>query len=200
MSAASVLPRAGVCVIDLREIMSLHEIVLPETKPETEWVRGRALQKVSPTYDHSRLQALLAIAFTPWAEDGSHGRVGTEWRFRVAPPGAVVRPLVPDVGYLSYDALPADAPRDVVQVPLGAPTVAVEILSPDDRRADVEHKIATYLAAGTAAVIVVDPHRETFAVHDRDGVRVLRAGDTLTHPALPGFSLDVEALFARAKR
>ena len=31
-------------VIGLRA-MSLHEIVLPETKPETEWVRGRALQK-----------------------------------------------------------------------------------------------------------------------------------------------------------
>jgi hypothetical protein len=28
--------------------MGIHEIVLPETKPETEWVLGRALQKVSP--------------------------------------------------------------------------------------------------------------------------------------------------------
>jgi Uma2 family endonuclease len=180
--------------------MSLHEIVLPETKPETEWVRGRALQKVSPTYDHARLQLLVGLAFTSWADDGAHGRVGSEWRFRIAPPGTVVRPLVPDVAFLSYDALPADAPRDAVQVPLGAPTVAVEILSPDDRRGDVEHKIATYLSAGTAAVIVVDPHHETFAVHDRDGVRTLKRGDMLTHRALPGFSLDIGALFERAKR
>jgi len=180
--------------------MSLHEIVLPETKPETEWVRGRALQKVSPTYDHSRLQTLIAIAFVPWAEAGAHGRVGTEWRFRVAPPGEVVRPLVPDVAYLSYAALAADAPREAVQVPLAAPTAAVEILSPDDRRADVEDKIATYLRAGTEAVIVVDPHWETIVVHDRSGARTLAAGDTLTHPALPGFSLDVGALFERAKR
>ena len=180
--------------------MSLHEIVLPETKPETEWVRGRALQKVSPTYDHARLQALLTMAFTTWAEGGAHGRVGSEWRFRIAPPGEVVRPLVPDVGYLSYAALPADAPRDAVQVPLAAPTVAVEILSPGDRRADVEHKIATYVAAGTAAVILVDPRRRTIGVHDRDGVRELRSGATLTHAALPGFSLDVGALFERARR
>ncbi len=178
--------------------MSLHEIVLPETKPETEWVRGRARQKVSPTYDHARLQTLLAIALTSWA-DGRHGRVGTEWRFRVAPPGAVVRPLVPDVAYLSYADLPADAAHDLLQVPLGAPTVAVEVLSPDDRAADVDHKIATYLAAGTSAVIVVDPHRESITVHDRDGVRTRRAGQTLTHPALPGFELDLRALFARAK-
>jgi Uma2 family endonuclease len=178
--------------------MSIHEIVLPETKPETEWVRGRALRKVSPTYDHSALQAELAVALRTWARDGAHGRVGTEWRFRVAPPRAVVRPLVPDVAFLSYDALAPDANRDDVQVPLGAPTAAFEILSPDDRRADVEHKIATYLAAGTAAVVIVDPHRETMIVHDADGARVLRAGDVLAHRALPGFVLDVRKVFAKA--
>jgi len=180
--------------------MSIHEIVLPETKPETEWVRGRALQKVSPTYDHSALQTRLLIALAAWADAGSRGRVGPEWRFRVAPPGAVVRPLVPDVAYLAYDTLGADAARDDVQVPLGAPTVAVEILSPYDRRADVDDKTATYLAAGTAAVIVVDPRRETMTVHDASGARVLRGGDTLVHDALPEFSLDVGALFAAAKR
>jgi Uma2 family endonuclease len=179
--------------------MALHEIVLPETKPETEWVRGRAVQKVSPTYDHAVLQRLLATRIGAWSDDGGHGRVGTEWRFRVAPPGEIVRPLVPDVGFLSYEALPADAPHDIVQVPLAAPTVAVEILSPDDRTPDVEHKIATYLRAGTSAVIVVDPQRQTIAVHGED-ITVLRAGDVLTHPALPGFALDVGDLFARAMR
>ena len=180
--------------------MSIHEIVLPETKPETEWVRGRARQKVSPTYDHGALQAQLSMALWMWAEAGAHGRVATEWRFRVAPPGAVVRPLVPDVAYLSYADVPSDAVREAVQVPLGAPTVAVEVLSPDDRAADVEHKIATYRAAGTSAVIVVDPHRETIAIHDAAGVRIVHAGDILTLPALPGFALDVGALFARVKR
>ena len=171
-------------MIDLRETMSIHEIVLPETKPETEWVRGRARQKVSPTYSHGTLQGLLFMALRTWADDAAHGRVATEWRFRVAPPGAVVRPLVPDVAYLAYADLPADAARELVQVPLGAPTVAVEVLSPDDRRPDVEHKIVTYLAAGTSAVIVVDPHQETIAVHDGNGVRCLSAGDTLGHPVL----------------
>ncbi len=180
--------------------MSIHEIVLPETKPETEWVRGRALQKVSPTYDHARLQALLVIAFTAWADDGNLGRVGTEWRFRVAPPNAVVRPLVPDVAFVSYQTLPAGAPRDAVQVPLGAPTVAVEVLSPDDRRGDVEHKIATYLSAGAAAVVIVDGRREIVTVHDRHGSRGLTRGDILVHEALPGFALDVSELFERAKR
>jgi Uma2 family endonuclease len=180
--------------------MCLHEIVLPETKPETEWVRGRALQKVSPTYSHAILQRLMLTALGMWADEGRHGRVGAGWRFRVAPPGKIVRPLVPDVAFLSYDALAADAPRDEVEVPLGAPTGAIEILSPDDRRADVTDKIATYLAAGTALVVVVDPRRAMMMLHDATGAHELRAGDVLRHEALPGFVLDVGELFARAAR
>jgi len=179
--------------------MSVHEIVLPETKPETEWVRGRALQKASPTYDHSALQSELVIALRKWAETGARGRVGAEWRFRVAPPRAVVRPLVPDVAFLSYDVLPPAA-RAEAQVPLGAPTVAFEVLSPDDRRRDVEDKVATYLAAGTAAVVIVDPREATITVHDHGGMRVLQRGDTLTHFALQGFALGVDELFERAMR
>lgn len=179
--------------------MSIHEIVLPETKPETEWVRGRALQKVSPTYDHGALQMLLGIALRSWAMSGLHGRVASEWRFRIAPTGAVVRPLVPDIAFLAYERPPADAARDDVQVPLGAPTVAVEVLSPEDHWADLQDKVATYLSAGTAAVIVVDPQSETISVHDVDSERVVRAGDSLTHASLPGFSLDIAQLFTEAK-
>jgi Uma2 family endonuclease len=179
--------------------MSIHEIVLPETEPETEWIDGRAVQKVSPTYSHARLQMLIAFALDAWASAGDDGRVGTEWRFRIAPPGEIVRPLVPDVAYLSYDDLPRDAPPSDSEVPLGAPTVAVEVLSPDDRPRNVEHKVRTYLAAGCRAVWLVDPLATTIAVHDRDGVRVWHDRETLTHRALPGFSLDIAALFKRAR-
>ncbi|MGD1065541.1 MAG: Uma2 family endonuclease [Vulcanimicrobiaceae bacterium] len=179
--------------------MSLHEIVLPQTKPETEWVRGRALQKVSGTYDHGSLQGLIAMALMAWSDAGARGRVAMSWRFRVAPPGQVVRPLVPDVAYLSYNDVAADAPDDDVQVPLGAPTVAVEVIVPEERRVDIEDKIATYLAAGTRAVLLVDPRDQSITVDD-GAVRVLRPGDVFTHPSLPGFTLDVGALFERARR
>jgi Uma2 family endonuclease len=179
--------------------MSIHEIVLPETKPETEWVRGRALQKVSPTYDHGTLQLELGSMMRAWAAAG-HGRVASEWRFRVAPPGTLVRPLVPDIAYLSYAQLPRDAPDDAAAAPVGAPTVAVEILSPDDRRDDVDDKIATYLAAGAAAAVIVDPHRRTVTVHDPAGERTLQHDDVLEHASMPGFGVTVSELFRRARR
>jgi Uma2 family endonuclease len=178
----------------------LEEIVLPETKPETEWVRGRALQKVSPNYWHAALQGLIVAALRGWADAGGFGRVGTEWRFRVTPPGGRTRPLVPDVAYLSYAALPADAPPELFQVPLASPTVAVEILSPDDRPRDVADKIDTYLVAGSAAVLVIDSDEQAITIHERAGTITLRRGDTLAHSALPGFTLDVATLFDRALR
>jgi Uma2 family endonuclease len=180
--------------------MSLHEIVLPETKPETEWVLGRPVQKVSPTYWHAALQTVFAAALREWAEAGGFGRVGTEWRFRIARPDAVVRPLVPDVAFLSFAAVPRNAAPEFFQVPLGAPTVAIEILSEDDRPHDVADKIATYLAAGSAGVVIVDPVRVEVEVHESSGMQTLARGDVFAHAALPDFKLDVTSFFERSLR
>src|SRR5271166_4240742 len=174
--------------------MAIQEITLPETKPETEWVRGRALQKMSPTRDHSLLQKALMRALDDWA--GSNGEVGAEWRFRVAPPGEPARPLVPDVAFVSVERLRGLSGRDL-QIPRLAPDAVVEILSPDDRRADVDDKIATYLAAGCRLVIVVDPGPRVVELHDPVARVDLREDETLTHRALPGFVLPLPNVFAK---
>lgn len=185
-------------VISSRE-MSLKEIVFPETQPETEWVRGRALQKVSPTYSHSVLQGEIYMALRLWSQAAHTGRVGSEWRFRVHPPGEIVRPLVPDVSFLSFDDLPEETHLDDVAVPLGAPTVAVEILSPDDRRPDVDDKISTFLRAGTSLVIVVDFKSRSVELHDARGVTRLGDDGTIVHPAMPGFTLPIGPLLAAVR-
>ncbi|HEY0797940.1 MAG TPA: Uma2 family endonuclease [Candidatus Baltobacteraceae bacterium] len=173
--------------------MGLHEIVLPETKPETEWVRGRALQKMSPTRDHSRLQSALIVHLGAWAD--GRGEVGVEWQFRLSPPGSIVRPLVPDISYVSNERLRNIAP-DELQVPRFPPDVAIEVLSPDDRGPDIEDKISVYLSAGTALVILVDPKTRTAALIDPLIRRTLDETQTLEHAALPGFSLSLATLFA----
>lgn len=183
-------------VIEWREKM-LHEIVLPETKPESEWVRGRALQKVSPQRDHSRLQGALNSALTRWAE--GRGEVGPEWRFRVAPPGQIRRPLVPDVAYVSNERL-RPLSYEELQVPPLAPDVAVEILSPGDRRIDIDDKVATYLLAGSSLVIVVDPGERAVELHDGSLVTRLGELDTIEHASLPGFRYSAGDLFAALRR
>jgi Uma2 family endonuclease len=171
--------------------MAASEIVLPITEPETEWVRGRPLQKVSPTRSHSLLQGRFTTALAAWA--GDRGEVGPEWRFRVAPPGGTIRPLVPDIAYVAVERL-RGLTGHALEVPQLAPDVAVEILSPDDRRPDVDDKIATYLASGSALVIVIDPQHRQVELHDREGTAVQDAG-MLAHPAVPGFAISIHEMF-----
>lgn len=131
-----------------------REIVLPEAKPALEWILGRAVQKVSPKRRHSMLQGWWTERLRCWAN--GRGEAGPEWRFRVAPPGEEIRPLVPDVAYLSYERM-GSAGEDDLEAPQMAPNVVVEVLSPDDKAEHVRHKVGVYLAAGADAVIVVDP-------------------------------------------
>ena len=175
----------------------MREIVLPETKPALEWILGRAVQKVSPKRRHALLQLWWGERLHAWAE--SRGEVGTEWRFRIAPPGEVIRPLVPDVAYLSYERM-GDATDDELEAPLMAPNVAVEIVSPNDERRHIEHKIEVYLAAGADAVIVVDPDNETVTVHDSEDVDVFSGPQKFLHPALPGFVFRIDEMISTLRR
>jgi Uma2 family endonuclease len=169
-----------------------REIVVPDTEPPTEWILGRAVQKVSPKRKHGFIQIWLGARLQQWAQ--GRGAVSSEWQFRLAPPRELVRPLVPDIAYLSAERI-GDAPEEEVEAPLAAPSVAVEILSPEDKPAHVRHKTEVYLAAGSDAVIVVDPAAETVVVHDAHETRSFGRGQRFEHAALPGFGFDVSEMF-----
>ncbi len=174
----------------------LEEIILPITDPETEWVDGRPLQKVSPTRSHARLQGELVAALIGWAP--GHGETGPEWRFRIAPMGEARRPLVPDISFVSLERLRGHTAEEL-EAPAFAPNVAIEILSAADREADVRSKTDVYLRAGVELVVVVDPKQRTMTLHERDAeIAILCGGDTFRHHTLPGFELDVASLFSRA--
>ena len=100
----------------------------------------------------------------------------------------------------------------------GAPDVVVEILSDSTRRRDLRAKLPVYLRAGVREVVIVDLEARTVAVYagydyghghgdgdgDGDGVRAARparvyeVGDTLTLGAMPGVSVELAPIFARA--
>lgn len=162
-------------------------------KPAFELVDDRLSQKVSPQYAHARLQSTLATLMTAWAK--GRGRVGTEWRFTFVPVGDRIASLVPDVAYLSYERLPRER-RAEAELPQLAPDVAVEILSPDDWRQQVDRKTKLYLAGRTALVIEVDPQKRTLTTHDATGSTTYAETDVVVHPALPGLLLDLREIFA----
>jgi Uma2 family endonuclease len=169
-----------------------REIILPETKPETEWLRGRAVRKMSPLRDHAALQKWWLLRLSSWA--AGRGEVYAEWRFRVAAPGEDIRPLVPDVAYLSFERM-GDATVEEIEAPLFPPNVAVEIRSPGDSRADLEDKIAVFLRAGADVVIVVNPRTRTVVTWDATRKRVFFGSDVFGHPALPEFQFTLTEMF-----
>jgi Uma2 family endonuclease len=177
--------------------MQTREIVLPETRPETEWLRGRAVQKVSPQRDHALLQGALVSRLREWSR--GRGEAGTEWRFRVQPPGEPIRPLAPDVSFVSSERLAPFSDAEI-QIPLLAPDVAMEILSPDFRRIDLDDKIGTLLRAGTRLVIVVDKFARQAELHDAEGIAFAGEDGAIEHAALPGFSYPLSELFAELRR
>jgi Uma2 family endonuclease len=118
----------------------MAEIKLPEAKPAFEWIGGRAVQKVSPKRRHSLAQSRFLIALDAWARATGSGFAGPEWRFCIAPPGEIRRPLVPDVAFVSYERLPYDVMENTEE-PLIAPDVVVEVISPADQRKHIAEKV-----------------------------------------------------------
>jgi Uma2 family endonuclease len=101
----------------------------------------------------------------------------------------------PDVAFVSAARLAAVAgERGFFR---GAPDLAVEVLSPDDRAAEVSAKIDDYVGAGTRLVWIVDPINRHVVVHSPDGtLNVARVGATLGGGAvLPDVHCAVADLF-----
>ena len=82
-------------------------------------------------------------------------------------------------------------------IPL-APDVAVEVISPSDRYAELDEKIADWLDAGTSAVVVANPRRRKVSVHRQGAQTVtLGEGDILeVGDAAPGWRMAVSDIFA----
>ena len=80
----------------------------------------------------------------------------------------------------------------------GSPDLAVEVLSPTERRKHVEAKIAQYFENDTKLALLVDRKRRTVQVYDspKPG-KLLEMGDSIDGgDVLPGFKFSLAELFA----
>jgi Uma2 family endonuclease len=102
-----------------------------------------------------------------------------------------------DVVYLGPDVETAQTDRTTLIE--GVPTLAVDILSPDDANGEVNERIDACLSVGVPLVWVVEPYREHVTVY-RPGepAALFTLRDEISaEPHLPGFVLPVARLFRR---
>lgn len=164
----------------------------------TELEAGKVVCMPPPSTIHGRFVRRLALRLSAFVEAGAFGEVFTESGYALSRNPDTVRG--PDVSYLSNQRMsPQDLPsRGYVE---GAPTLAIEVISPDERDDAVERKVGEYLDAGAERVWEVRPRLRTVTVHRTGQPPVtLGAGDTLTSDdaafAVDGFSLPVAEIFA----
>jgi Uma2 family endonuclease len=158
-----------------------------------ELVRGELHMMIPPGFEHGRITMKLSWPIANHVEEHGLGTVvAAETGFLLSRNPDTVR--APDIAFVRA----ARGPGPERGYFPGAPDLAVEVLSPDDRPGYVRDKVAEWLEAGALAVWVVDPRERTVTVHaPPTDPRVLHAADTLDGgDVLPGFALAVRDIFS----
>jgi Uma2 family endonuclease len=106
---------------------------------------------------------------------------------------------IPDVSFVVWDKVPDDGIPDGFWE--GSPTLAVEIISPQDWAVDIHAKVRGYLEAGTRQVWVLWPQQTSVTIYDPAGQRELGPDEELSGgDVLPGFRACVGDLFEVRRR
>jgi Uma2 family endonuclease len=125
---------------------------LPETKPALEFSNGVVSQKVSPTTEHSVLQKHLVKLLDALEVGQAFPELRT-----VLPTAS----KVPDVAFYVTAELPISPTRRWLRYPEWAPTVAVEIASPDQDLVELRDKCRFFVREGSRLAMVAVPESET---------------------------------------
>lgn len=167
---------------------------LPDDDFKYELVSG-VVHRMSPVGGlHGVIVARVISALLDWAERDHAGAVMTETGFVLATNPDTVR--APDISFVRRERI--DAGGVPVSFWRGAPDLAVEVLSPDDRPRDIVVKVREYLTCGVPLVWVIDPDARTVTVHSCAQPLTLTSEQLLAGDVfLPGFEVPVSRLFPK---
>ena len=147
---------------------------------DREYVDGEVVERNMGELPHAALQTAIVVYLRShypqfWAV--VEGRLQTKkTRFRV-----------PDV-MLFAGGMPQG------RIAVTPPHLVVEVLSPDDRAADVQEKIEEYLAFGVPYVWIIHPRTRQAYVHTAEGARPVRDG--FLRAENPDIAVPLTELFA----
>lgn len=161
-----------------------------------ELVNGRVIEMPPHGFAHGEIAGRIWRRLVEYVERVGGGRVAVgDVGFVLSVPGDPERVRGPDVAFISQGRLSGIESLDGFVV--GAPDLAVEVLSPSEGSLDVQQKVRDYLDAGTKLVWLVAPQARTVTVYRADGAaRLLRHTDVLDgEHVLPGFSVPLTDLF-----
>jgi Uma2 family endonuclease len=177
-----------------KQLYSLDEyhafIDLPENRERIfELIDGELVEKM-PSFTPSRIGMDIAFSFKLYLKDHDIGYVTGEAGGYIMSNGQVFNP---DVGFISKARLP-ELPEREAPMP---PDLAVEVMSPTDRKRTMRLKAERYLELGTRIVWLVFPDEQSVEVYVQDeDVTTVGIDDVLDGGVvLPGFLLPIREIF-----
>ena len=168
---------------------------LPPTEKRTQLIDGEIVV-TEASLRHQRITLELAHQLTLWLrENPGHGEAGIPVNVHLDDSNV----FAPDVWWVPEASRPA---RDAKRI-VGPPALAVEVRSPSTWRYDVGSKKSTYERLGLRELWLVDTEANSVLVYRRSGPKAggfdvaleFEAGEVLTTPLIPGFSLVLADLF-----
>jgi Uma2 family endonuclease len=171
---------------------------MPDDGMRRELVRGE-LKEMTPAGDeHGYLALRIASRLERHVDANKLGRTYTaETGFKISSDPDTVR--APDAAFVNRKR--AERAGRIAGYREGAPDLAVEVVSPNDRHSEVLDKALEWLEAGCRMVLVADPERRRITVYrSRDNIRVLTAGagDVVDGAdVVPGWKLSLAEIFAQ---
>ena len=177
--------------------VTAEELLALGTEARYELVKGE-LRPMSPAgSEHGRVITRIAAPLATFVSQHQLGEIfGAETGFVLSRNPDTVR--APDVAFVSADRLTKIG--NIVEFWPGAPDLAVEVLSPDDRKKDIQEKVRDYLQAGTNTVWIVSPKRRTVTICrlGHGAVEVLEDEEIAADQVIPGFTMWVRDMFPRS--
>jgi Uma2 family endonuclease len=130
-------------------------LALPETKPASEFIDGKIIQKPMPQGQHSRIQQKLITAINLVLEDAKIALALPELRCSFGN-----RSIVPDVVVFTWEHLATNDDGTIANQFTTAPDWTIEILSPEQTITRVTRNILHCLAHGTQIGWLIDPNEK----------------------------------------
>jgi Uma2 family endonuclease len=146
-------------------------LALSETKPASEYIDGKIVQKPMPQGKHSLLQLELISFINSILRKASIFIAFPELRCTFGG-RSLAKPLpwslVPDIVVLKNENIPKDDDGEVSNVVTTAPDWTIEILSPDQSTTKVIKNILYCLDNGTEVGWLIDPAEKMILVYQPD--------------------------------
>jgi len=180
------------------DVDSLWQLVC-ESDDDThyELIEGEIIEMAPPGGEHGTIAGGIYYFFRRFDPQHKLGIPTVEAGYY--PPARRDILLAPDAAFTRIERAPDPFPRDWVPV---MPDIAVEVKSPTNTLAELRRKAAIYLQHGTQLVWIIIPDQRSAEVCRLDASGEIQTefigedGKLSGEPVLPGFQLELSALFS----